>query len=218
MSSTFRMTTFFFGSQRGGSSEIKFRPTPGLLLFHLIHLCIRRSLALMLSILLYRGQVCEARGCALINTDMLDQQSPCCFFSLLYRCQNSLNKGKQITPQVGMFTVQVASGQGQTEQKYLYPQDHPGKPLAQIKYYQQLKELKAGLCMFLRHILRKTNNFLWVYFGFGSLCWTKVHFLSSSICDRQSQPHILTRQLIKKQTGWCVGGAGYSLEWAPLHG
>lgn len=41
-----------------------------------------------------------------------------------------------------MFTVQVASGQGQTEQKYLYPHDHPGKPSAQIKYYQQLKELK----------------------------------------------------------------------------
>lgn len=38
------------------------------------------------------------------------------FFSLLYRCQNSLNKGKQITPQIGMFTVQVASGQHRPEQ------------------------------------------------------------------------------------------------------
>lgn len=50
-----------------------------------------------------------------------------------------------------MFTVLVASGQRQSEQKYLYPRDHPGKPFTQIKYYQQLKELKAGLHVFETH-------------------------------------------------------------------
>lgn len=52
-----------------------------------------------------RASCCnEARGCAHINTDIQDQQRlPLFFFSLLYKRQNSLNKGKQITAQVGMF-------------------------------------------------------------------------------------------------------------------
>lgn len=55
-------------------------------------------------------------GCAQINTDMQDPQSlPLFFFSLLYKRQNSLNKGKQITPQVGMFITQVAWGHRQLE-------------------------------------------------------------------------------------------------------
>lgn len=104
------------------------------------------------------------------------------FFSLLYKRQNSLNKGKQITPQVGMFITQVAWGHHQPEGNiYIYVSTQE-MGLHKSTLINNLKKKK--FCVFLL-IFRHSKGFWESFFWIGP--WAKLRGTSCGASGTPSE-------------------------------
>lgn len=101
------------------------------------------------------------------------------FFSLLYKRQNSLNKGKQITPQVGMFITQVTWGYRQPDSNiyiHVSTQETVWNNSTLIKKFLK----KTDSCIFL--LIFRNSNGLWESF-FWIEPWSKERGTSWSVWD-----------------------------------
>lgn len=130
------------------------------------------------------------------------------FFSLLYKRQNSLNKGKQITPQVGMFITQVTWGYRQPESNiyiHVSTQETVSHNSTLIKNLKK-KQIPAYFCSYSGIPM----GFDKVFFG-SSPDLKKGELPGAS--GTNSESNDLTWQLRMKQTGWCVCWLWLGVEW-----